>query len=36
MTFEITKDDGEYYYRCDVDKYLAVQEINVVLLKKEE
>lgn len=36
MSFEITKDDGEYYYSCDVDKYNAKQEINVVLLKKEE
>ena len=36
MTFEITKDDGEYYYSCDVDKYNAKQEINVILLKKEE
>lgn len=36
MSFEITKDDGEYYYSCDVDKYNAKQEINVILLKKEE
>ena len=36
MSFEITKDDSEYYYRCDVDKYNDEQEINVVLTKKEE
>ena len=36
ISFEITKDDGEYYYSCNVDKFNAEQEINVVLLKKEE
>jgi protocatechuate 3,4-dioxygenase beta subunit len=36
ISFEITRDDGEYYFSCDVDKFNAEQEINVVLLKKEE
>ena len=34
--FDITKDDGEYSYNCEVDIWEAEQEINVVLMKKEE
>ena len=35
IRFEITKDDNLYSYSCDVDKYQAVQIINVVLTKND-
>ncbi len=34
--FDITQDDGDYSYSCEVDVYQAVHEINAVLSKKEK